>query len=157
MEYIDTLISTNSVKILPNDITNKRDLISKGVDFTDKKPTIQIDLPNDGAVVRDIDVTSNNVAQIEVTFVTQQGRNVGPIEGGPTSLPTSEFPTEKVVQITVKIVKTKDNDAPEDVTLSVVACAEGKTTTVSPSNPFSISPCLFCDKNLFSLSRDYFG
>ena len=139
MEYIDTLVSTNSVKILPNDITNKRDLISKGVDFTDKNPSIQIDLPNDGAVVRDIDVTSNNVAQIEVTLITQQGRKVGPIEGGPTSLPTSQFPTEKVVNIIVKIVKTTDNDAPGGVTLSVIACAEGKSTTVSPSNIFFIS------------------
>ena len=139
MEYIVSLIATNSVKTLPNDISNKSDLISKGVDFTDKNPTIKIDIPNDGAIVRDIDLTSNNVAQIEVIFIDAQDRQTSPIQGGPTSLPTSQFPKEKVTNIIINILKTTDDNAPEDVTLSVVACAEGKTTTLSPSNIFSIS------------------
>lgn len=142
MEYIDTLITTNSVKTLPTDISNKPDLISKGVNFTDKNPTIQIDIPNGGAIVRDIDLTANNVAQIEVTFINAQGSQIGPIEGGPTSLPTSRFPAEKVTNIIINIIKTTDGDAPEDVTLSVVACAEGKTTTISPSNTFPTVVCV---------------
>ena len=138
MEYIDTLLAINSVKILPTDISNKPDLISKGVNFTDKNPTIQIDIPNGGATVRDIDLTASNVAQIGVTFIDAQGRQTGPIEGGPTSLPTSQFPAEKVTNIIINIIKTTDGDAPEDVTLSVVACAEGKTTTIAPSKIFPI-------------------
>jgi hypothetical protein len=130
MEYIKTLIDTNSVKTLPEDISDEEDLITNGVDFTDEKPSFVINVPKGGAVVRDIQLSSTNVAEIEVTFITKSGVETTPIQGAPTSLPTNNFPTEKVVEIFIKITKTTDNDSPKHVTLSVIACAEGTTTTI---------------------------
>ena len=129
MEYINALIETNSVKTTPTDITDKEDLIKKGVDFTDKKPSFIIDVPNGGAIVRDIELPSSNVAEIEVTFTTASGSKTTPIQGAPTSFPTDKFPTEKVVEIVITVTKTTDNKPPKDVTLSVIACAEGTVTT----------------------------
>jgi hypothetical protein len=142
MEYINTLIATNSVQTKPTDIPNKQDLIRKGVDFTDTKPVFEINLPNGGATVRDIHLYSSNVIEITVTFTTESGRETVPIKGAPESLPTSEFPTEKVTEIVVKVTKTRADTAPEDVTLSVIACAEGSTTTASTGNAF-ITFCFF--------------
>lgn len=129
MEFIQTIIATNSLKTLPKDIDNKQDLIKVGVDFVAIIPTISITVPNNGAIIRDIDVFSSNVAEIEVTFVTQSGSQLTPIKGSPTSLPTAEFPTEKISEITVTLTKTKDYQSPQDVTLSIIACAEATTTT----------------------------
>ena len=129
MEYIDSLIATDSVKTTPKDIPNKEDLIKKGVDFTDNKPSFVIEVPNGGAIVRDVQVPSKNVAEIEVIFTTKSGQETAPIRGSPTSLPTDKFPTEKVVEIIIKVTKTNDYQSPQDVTLSVIACAEGRVTT----------------------------
>ena len=129
MEYIDTLIATDSVKTTPKDIPNKGDLITKGVDFTDNKPSFILDLPKGGAIVRDIQLPSKNVQEIEVTFTTKSGKVTTPIRGSPTSLPTDKFPTEKVVEIVIQVTKTNNYQAPTDVTLSVIACAEGTVTT----------------------------
>ena len=134
MEYITTLIETNSVKTTPTDIPDKEDLITKGVDFTDNKPTFVINVPNGGAIVRDIQVPSKNVAEIEVTFTTVSGKKTTPIQGAPTSIPTDNFPTEKVIEVVVKVTKTTDNKSPKDVTLSVIACAEGTVTTTPTGN-----------------------
>jgi hypothetical protein len=131
MEYINTLIATNSVQTKPNNISNKQDLIRKGVDFTDTKPIFEINLPNGGAIVRDIHLYSSNVLEITVTFTTESGRETVPIKGAPQSLPTTAFPIEKVTEIVVTVTKTIADTAPEDVTLSVIACAKGSTTTAS--------------------------
>ena len=131
MEYINTLIETNSVKTQPDDIPDKEDLVTKGVDFTDRTPSFIIDIPEGGAVVRNVHLPSTNVAEIEVVFITVSGRETAPIRGGPSSLPTKEFPTEKVSEITIKVTKTTGGNAPQDVTLSVTACAEGSVTTTT--------------------------
>jgi hypothetical protein len=136
MEYINTLIATNSIQTKPTDIPNKQDLIRKGVDFTDTKPIFEINLANGGAIVRDIHLYSSNVIEITVTFTTESGRETVPIIGAPQSLPSTEFPTEKVTEIVVTVTKTIADTAPEDVTLSVIACAEGSTTTASTGNTF---------------------
>lgn len=133
MEYINSLVATNSVRTKPVDLSNKEDLISKSVDFTNQQLTIIIDLPHGGAVVRDVKLPSSNVAQIEVTFTTVSNRTTSPIRGAPTSLPTNAFPTEKVTEIVVSIIKTSDGNAPQDVTLSVIACAEGSIITTTTS------------------------
>jgi hypothetical protein len=135
MEYINTLIATDSVKTQPDDITDKQDLIKKGVDFTYEKPSFIINVPNGGAIVRDIVVFSSNVAEIEVVFTTASGRGSTPIRGAPTSLPTNEFPTEKITEIVIKVKKTTDNNSPKDVTLSIIACAEGINTTTPAGIP----------------------
>jgi hypothetical protein len=137
MEYINTLIATDSVKTTPNNIPNKEDLITKGVDFTDNKPSFIIQVPKEGAIVRDIQVPSTNIAEIEVVFTTKSGHQTTPIKGAPTSLPNDEFPTEKVVKIVVTITKTSDNKPPKDVTLSVIACAEGTVTTTPTGRPLN--------------------
>ena len=129
MEYIQTLIDTDSLKTSPTDIPNKRDLVKEGVDFTDQTPSFIIDVPKGGAIIRDLDVISANVAEITVTFITESGEKVGPIRGAPTALPTEEFPKEKVDEIVIKVTKTTDYRPPQDVILSVTACAEGITTT----------------------------
>lgn len=132
MQFINTIVNTNSLKTLPKDIVNKQDIITTGVDFIATKPSILITVPNNGAIIRDIDVFSSNVAEIEVVFVTQSGNQLAPIKGVPTELATDEFPTEKVREITVTLTKTKDAQSPQDVTMSVIACAEATTATVRP-------------------------
>ncbi len=134
MEYISTLIATNSVRTIPTDLFNKEDLISKGVDFTNQQTSIVIDIPKGGAIVRDVKLLSRNVVQIEVIFTTESGLTLTPIRGAPTSLSTNEFPTEKVREIVIKIVKTSTDNAPQDVTLSVIACAEGSVITSSSTS-----------------------
>jgi hypothetical protein len=135
IEYIDTLIATDSVQTQPDDITDKQDLIKKGVDFTYEKPSFVINVPNGGAIVRDIVVYSSNVDEIEVVFTTESGHGSTPIRGAPTSLPTKEFPTEKVTEIVIKVKKTTDNNGPKDVTLSIIACTEAITTTTAAGIP----------------------
>jgi hypothetical protein len=146
MEYINTLIATDSVETQPDDIKNKKDLITKGVDFSSTKPSFVIDVPNGGAIVRDIVVFSSNIDEIEVVFTTESDRESSPIRGAPTSLPTKEFPTEKVIEIVIKVKKTTDGNAPKDVTLSVIACAEGTTTTRSTGKS---------TKRVFSFTRKH--
>ena len=140
MEYINTLIETNSVKTQPDDIPDKEDLITKGVDFTDKTPSFIIEVPKSGAIVRGIDLLSTNVAEVEVVFTTVSGRETIPIRGAPTDLPTKEFPTEKVREIIIKVTKTSDGYAPKGVTLSVIACAEGTVATTTAGEFFNTSP-----------------
>jgi hypothetical protein len=129
MEYIDALVATHSVKTKPDDIKNKEDLIKKGVDFNSTRPYFVIDVPNGGAIVRDIKLFSKNVATVEVVFKTESGLQTNPIRDSPTSLPTKEFPTEEVTQIVIKVKKTSDGKGPKDVTLSISACAEGTATS----------------------------
>jgi hypothetical protein len=131
MEYINTLIETDSVRSTPTDVLNKQDFVTKGVDFTDENPTIVIEIPSGGAVVRDVKVASSNIVEIEVIFTTESGHETSPVRGAPTSLPTDEFPTEQVSEIIIKVIKTSEDSAPEDVTLSVITCAEGTTSGTS--------------------------
>ena len=133
MEYINTLIATNSVQVQP-DVQNKQDLITKGIDFTYDKPSFVINILPNGAIVRDINLFSSNVAQIGVTFTAVSGRETYPVMGAPTSLPAKAFPTEKVSQIYITVIRTNDRQPPQDVTLSVTACAEATATTTSPGN-----------------------
>ena len=128
MEYINTLVATDSVRATPKDIPNKGDLISKGVDFTDKNPTLVIQLPKGGIIVRNVKLDACNVEEIEVVFTTESGDEEVVVRGAPTALPKEQFPREKVIEIVVKVTKTSDEKAPGDVTLSVIACAEGITT-----------------------------
>ena len=155
MEYINTLVATNSVRTTPKDIPNKDDLIKKGVDFTDNKPTFVIDIPTGGAIVRNVKVPSSNIEEIEVIFTTESGRELAPIRGAPTSLPTDKFPAEKVSEIIVKVIKTTDGKAPQDVTLSVIACAEGVTTgrTTSPGKISTLTPSLSPNTIISSRNR----
>jgi len=131
MEYINTLIAIDSVEVKPNDISNKQDLISKGVDFSDLKPVFVIDIPTGGAIVRDVKLKSSNVVEVQVTFTSESGVELTPIVGSPTSLPAEQFPTEKVSEVVIKVTKTTNGNAPQDVTLSVTACAEGLTTVTT--------------------------
>ncbi|CAF3098835.1 unnamed protein product, partial [Rotaria sp. Silwood2] len=127
MEYIDKLIASNSVSIVSENIANKEDLINRGVDFVELNPIIVIDIPKNGAIVRDVKVTSTNGAAIVVTLTTVEGETLSPIRGNPTSLPNDKFPTELVAKIVIEILETTDNHSPKQVTLSVVACAPGVT------------------------------
>jgi hypothetical protein len=103
-----------------------------------------IDIPKGGAIIRDIKVPSSNAAEIEVVFKPESGDNIVKVTGAPTSLPKDQFPTDKVSEIIIKVIKTSDGKAPEDVTLSIIACAEGVTpgTTARPgeiSHPFTLT------------------
>ncbi|CAF1512402.1 unnamed protein product, partial [Adineta steineri] len=124
---IDKLIASNSVSIVSENIANKEDLINRGVDFVELNPIIVIDIPKNGAIVRDVKVTSTNGAAIVVTLTTVEGETLSPIRGNPTSLPNDKFPTELVAKIVIEILETTDNHSPKQVTLSVVACAPGVT------------------------------
>ncbi|CAF3340323.1 unnamed protein product, partial [Rotaria sp. Silwood2] len=131
MEYIETLIGSNAVTTSPEDISNKNDLISRGVDFVDKNPRIIINIPKDGAIIRDIKVPSANLNEVTVIFTTILGVVVGPILGSPTSLPADEFPTERVAKIIIDLTSTMQDSPPKGVTLSIVACAPGTTTAMT--------------------------
>ena len=109
-------------------------MISKGLDFLNNTPSIEIDLPNRGAVVRDVKISSKNVDEVEVTFVTESGVQTPPIRGSPTDLSKDQFPTEKVRDIIITILNTTDNAAPEDVVLSIIVCGEDLPATTVTGN-----------------------
>ena len=132
MEYIDTLVASNSLKTGPTDISNKEDLITKGVDFADRAVYFDIDIPEGGAIIRDFKVFSNNVVQIEIIFQAETGGKLYWVNGAPEALPISEFPTERIGSVTITIVRTQNNEAPQDVTLSVIACADAATPGTTP-------------------------
>jgi hypothetical protein len=134
MEYIDTLIGVNAVSSQPDDIPNKFDFIRRGVDFTNEKPVIEIDIPGQGAIVHDLKIGSTNLVEIIVHFTTNTGYVTSPIQGSPKALPTSRFPSGKVSKIVIEFTKTEDNASPKDVTLSVIACAPAPTTVVTEGN-----------------------
>ncbi|CAF4733041.1 unnamed protein product, partial [Rotaria sp. Silwood2] len=73
MEYIETLIANNAVTTSPEDISNKNDLISRGVDFIDKNPRIIVHIPKDGAIIRDVKIPSTNLNEVTVIFTTILG------------------------------------------------------------------------------------
>jgi hypothetical protein len=112
-------------------------------------------VPQGGAIVRDIVVFSSNVDEIEVFFTTKSGGELSPIQGAPTSLPTKEFPTEKVTKIVIKVKKTTDDNGPKDVTLSVITCDEGATTTVSAGRKFNLSSCFHTKHYLLNSVKLY--
>ena len=130
-EYIDTLISTNSIEITPKESCNIEDLSTKGVDFSYKYPSFVIDIPKGGILVRNVKIPSENILEVEIIFTTEDGQGKSPIRGAPTSLPTSQFPSEKVGEIVVNVVNTTDGEAPKDVKLSVTICAEDIPTGTS--------------------------
>ncbi|CAF3477285.1 unnamed protein product [Rotaria socialis] len=144
MEYIDQLIASNSVTIAAENKAKKEDLIKLGVDFVELSPVIVIDIPKNGAIVRDVKVTSRNVAAIVVILTTVEGKTLSPIRGHPTSLPNHEFPAELVTKIVIQIVETTDKHSPKQVTLSVVACAPrvtvGTTEVHKPSQTTTHKP-----------------
>lgn len=131
MEYINTLVVTNSLKTTPTDVPNKNDLIKNGVNFRDKNPSIVITLPTGGATIRNVKLQSDNVVEVEITSTIESGHKTPPLRGAPGSFAARQFPAEKVSEIVLKVIETIDGDEPQDVTLSVIACAEG--LTVSPS------------------------
>lgn len=134
MEYIDTLVASKVISTVTEDIPNKEDFIRKGVDFHGTNPIIVIDIPEDGAIIRDVALPSNNIERIRVTLTTVSDITLPAIEGAPTDLPSDQFPTEKIDVILIEILSTFDNKAPRGVTISVVACAPGITTSTTKGN-----------------------
>ena len=124
IDYIESLIATNAVRIRPNDQVNKQDLITEGLDFTDNTPTVKIDLPDGGLIIRDVKIPSLNIINVEIVFVPESGAATKSIKGKPTSLPIDEIPTERIGEIIIKIDQTSDGGSPKQVTLSILACAE---------------------------------
>jgi hypothetical protein len=131
MEYIDTLVEINAVSSISESVKDIGDLSKKGVDFTVANPILVVDIPKEGAVVRDVKVPSSNVGEIKVTLTTVDGVTLPPIQGEAMNLPRSGFTTDKVSQIVVQILTTTDGDTPKAVRLSVVACAPGITPATS--------------------------
>jgi len=131
IELVETLVTSNLIQIRPVDLSNKQDLITKGLDFSSNVSSLELDLPKPGAIVRDVKLSSKNIAEIEVIFVIESGRKTSPIRGSPSALPNDKFPTEKVRDITINILKTNDNGLPQDVTLSVIVCGEDLPTTTT--------------------------
>ncbi len=132
-ELVETLVRSNLIQIRPIDLPNKQDLITKGLNFNSNFPSIEIDLPKRGAIVRDIKLLSNSIVEIEVIFVIESGLKTSPIRGSPIALPNDEFPTEKILDITINIIKTTNDDLPENVTLSVIVCGEDLPSTPTAS------------------------
>ncbi|CAF4405539.1 unnamed protein product, partial [Adineta steineri] len=56
MEYIDTLITSNSIQTKPTQVSNIKDFHTQGCDFTDKKPTIVLKFPASSATVQNVKV-----------------------------------------------------------------------------------------------------
>jgi len=130
---VEILVTSNLIQIRPVDLSNKQDLITKGLDFNRNVSSIEIDLPQRGAIVRDMKLSSKNIAEIEVIFVIESGLKTSPIRGSPSALPNEKFPTEKVRDITINILKTNDTGLPQDVTLSVIVCGEDLPSTTTAS------------------------
>jgi hypothetical protein len=119
------------IQTRPTDLTNKQDLQTTGVDFSSNSPSFEINLPSTGAIVRNVKLSSKNIAEIEVIFVTASGLTTSPIQGSPIDFPTVNFPTEKVHNITINIIKTTDGGVPQSVTLSIIVCGEDLATTTT--------------------------
>jgi hypothetical protein len=125
---IETLVAANLIEITPQ-VTVMENLFGSGIDFTENGPVFVIKLPNGGVVVRDVQVPSANVAEVEVTFIVASHGSPKVIRGSPTSLPTNEFPLEEVESITIKVVKTSDDQYPRRVKLSVIVCSKTPSTS----------------------------
>lgn len=134
MEYIDTLINSNAVTTVSEYIRNMEDFINKGVNFIQRHPVILVLIPEEGAIIRDVVVVSENVAEIRVTLTTVSGVTLSPIEGQPMNLPTDHFTTDEIAKIIIEFIDTSDKKSPRGVTLSVVACAPGVKTTTTEGN-----------------------
>lgn len=123
MEYIDSLIAVNAVATKPEIVVTKTDFISKGVDFTVRNPSVEIDIPLPGAIVRDLKIFSLNVEEISVVFITNTGYITTPVYGYPTRLSTNQFPSQKVMKVVIDFVKVYGSEPPKGVTISLIACA----------------------------------
>jgi hypothetical protein len=128
VELITTLVAANLIKITPN-ISRIEDLAGIGLDFVEDTPIFEIELPYGGVVVRDLQLPSANVLTVEVSFFPLSGGLPKQIRGSPTSLPKSDFPSEKLRKIIIKVLNTNDNQCPRRVKLSVIVCNETPSTT----------------------------
>ena len=113
---------------------NKTDFIGHCLDFVNKNSTIVIEVPNDGAIIRNISVVSDNVKEISVNMTRKSDGMVTPIRGSPTDLPIDDFPIEEVSKIIIEFTSTTDNKSPTGVKLSVFACAPSATTRLTEGN-----------------------
>jgi hypothetical protein len=130
-EYIETLLSTNSITISPDNTLNKQDLVTNGLNFADTNPSFIIDLPEGGLIIRGVTLPSLNILTVQIVFQPESGTNSTTLQGSPTSLPVNEFPTEKIGQIIINVIETLNGTSPSQVTLSVTVCSEPSTTTSS--------------------------
>jgi hypothetical protein len=130
-EYIETLLSTNSISIKPDNTLNKQDLVTNGLDFADTNPSFIINLPEGGLIIRGVTLPSLNILTVQIVFQPELGTNSTTLQGPPTSLPVNEFPTEKIGQIIINVIETLNGTSPSQVTLSVTVCSEPSTTTSS--------------------------
>ncbi len=128
-EYIEALVSTNAIRIRPNDEFDKQDLITNGLDITDETSTFKIDLPAGGLIIRDVKISSLNIIKVEIVFIPESGAEPKTIQGIPTSLPIDEFPTDRISQIIIKILQISGGSSLEQVKLSIIACEETSVTT----------------------------
>lgn len=122
------LVSTNAIRIRPDDEVEKKDLISKGLDIADGKSTFKIDLPEGGLIVRNVQISSSNIRKVEVIFVSETGTNTKSVQGKPTSLSLNEFPIERTGELIIKVLETSDSGPLKQVKLSIIACEERFTT-----------------------------
>lgn len=128
-EYIEDLVSTNVIRIRPNDDLNTQDLVTTGLNIPDETSTFKIVLPEGGLIVRDVKISSLNIIKVEVVFIPESGAEPKTIQGVPTSLPVNEFPTERISEILIKVLQISDTGSLKQVKLSIIACAETFTTT----------------------------
>jgi hypothetical protein len=135
IEYIETLVSTNAIRIRPYDSPSKQDLVTNGLNIAYATPVFQVNLPEGGLIIRDVKLPSLNIVKVQIVFVPDLGTPSTSIEGSPTALPLNEFPTESIGEIIIKVIETVNGTSPSQVTLSVKACGQEPTTRSASKHP----------------------
>lgn len=122
IDFINALIVRKGIHIDGALPANIGDFLKNGVTFTETNSTIELEIPNGGATVYDIKLSSSNVVEIEVVCSSVTNFVTAPIRGSPLSLPSEQFLKERTARCTIKNFKTTDGLPPADVTLSVLVC-----------------------------------
>ena len=145
-QYINnvTFTGVSSPPPTPSDINPG----SPGVDFITSNPSIIIPLqPGIKPILAEVSVpnTNTNVNQITVIVTSPNGRvivnetSTTTIPNTVNQFPVTPFPEDSTITI---IVRTPNNEAPQNVTISVIACYTPSITTTTIVTSGTVPPSI---------------
>lgn len=134
IDFINALIVRKGICINGAVPVNIGGFLAEGVTLASMNSTIELEIPNGGATVYDIKLSSSNVDQIEVVCTSVSNFVTAPICGSPLALPSEQFLKERTARCTIKNFKTRDGLPPAAVTLSVLVCDDQCEDEPHPGN-----------------------
>lgn len=157
IEMIPALILSDSTLLNELTATDSNSLMDDGLNCTIKDSHITVPIPNHKAIVRDIQVHSDNIVKLEVVFYLVSGFVTAPFTGSPTDLPKEQFPQEAVNYFTMNVLETSDDQPPRNVKLSITVCSDRSSCPEDVSGQFSLQ-ChfAFVDTSLNFFVREHF-